>query len=81
MALGNIVGSNIFNISLILGLSSQVMPLTSAGITIADYIVMIAAAIIPMAFGIRGRIGRAGGVFMFLCFVAYNWYLICNLTS
>ena len=81
MALGNIVGSNIFNISLILGLSSQVMPLTSAGITIADYIVMIAAAIIPMIFGIRGKIGRAGGVFMFLCFVAYYLYLICNLTS
>ena len=78
MALGNIVGSNIFNISLILGLSSQVMPLTSAGITITDYIVMIAAAIVPMAFGIRGRIGRVGGMLMFLCFTAYNWYLISN---
>ena len=37
LALGNIVGSNIFNILLILGLSSQVMPLTSAGITVVDY--------------------------------------------
>ncbi|MEE1089870.1 MAG: calcium/sodium antiporter, partial [Paludibacteraceae bacterium] len=33
LALGNIIGSNIFNITLILGVSSQVMPLTSAGIT------------------------------------------------
>lgn len=78
MALGNIVGSNIFNISLILGLSSQVMPLTSAGITIIDYIVMIAAAIVPMIFGIKGKIGRAGGAIIFLCFIAYNWYLISN---
>lgn len=76
MALGNIVGSNIFNITLILGLSSQVMPLTSAGITIVDYMVMIAAAIIPMLFGLKGRIGRAGGFVMFFSFVAYTYYLI-----
>lgn len=76
MALGNIVGSNIFNITLILGLSSQVMPLTSAGITIVDYMVMIAAAIIPMLFGLNGRIGRAGGFVMFISFVAYTNYLI-----
>lgn len=78
MALGNIVGSNIFNISLILGVSSQVMPLTSAGITLVDYIVMICAAILPMIFGIKGRIGRAGGFLMVVLFVAYTWYLITN---
>lgn len=76
MALGNIIGSNIFNISLILGISSQVMPLTSAGITAMDYAVMIFAALVPLLFGLRGRIGRAGGVAMFLCFIVYNWYLI-----
>lgn len=81
LALGNIVGSNIFNITLILGLSSQVMPLTSAGITAVDYIVMIAAAILPMMFGFKGKIGRAGGVLMFLCFIAYNYYLITNQIS
>ena len=78
MALGNIIGSNIFNISLILGISSQVMPLTSAGITAMDYAVMIFAAVVPLLFGLRGRIGRAGGVAMFLCFVLYTWYLISN---
>ena len=81
MALGNIVGSNIFNITLILGLSSQVMPLTSAGITIVDYIVMICAAVLPMLFGLKGRIGRAGGIFMVACFIAYNWYLITDQTA
>ena len=78
MALGNIVGSNIFNISLILGLCAQVRPLTSAGITIADYIVMIAAAVLLMLFGIKGKIGRAGGVLMVISFVAYTWYLVTN---
>ena len=76
LALGNIVGSNIFNILLILGLSSQVMPLTSAGITVVDYGVMIGAAIVPLLFGFRGKIGRVGGVVMLLCFVLYTWYLI-----
>lgn len=78
MALGNIVGSNIFNITLILGLSSQVMPLTSSGITGVDYLIMIAAAILPAIFGFKGRIGRIGGAFMVICFIAYNWYLITN---
>ena len=78
LALGNIVGSNIFNITLILGLSSQVMPLNSAGITAMDYAVMIVAALMPLIFGLRGKIGRVGGAMMFICFVAYNWYLISN---
>lgn len=78
LALGNIVGSNIFNITLILGLSSQVMPLNSTGITAVDYAVMIAAALATLLFGLKGKIGRMGGAMMFLCFVAYNWYLIPN---
>ena len=76
LALGNIVGSNIFNILLILGVSSQVMPLVSADITIVDYAVMIAAAAFPLLFGFRGKIGRVGGAVMLLCFVLYTWYLI-----
>ncbi len=78
MALGNIIGSNIFNITLILGLSSQVMPLTSSGITSVDYCVMIAAAILPLIIGFKGVIGRVSGLFMIVCFVIYNWYLVIN---
>ena len=78
LALGNIVGSNIFNILLILGLSSQVMPLVSADITIVDYAVMIAAAVFPLLFGFKGKIGRVGGAVMLLCFVLYTWYLIAG---
>ena len=76
LALGNIIGSNIFNITFILGVSSQIAPLTGGGITMVDYAVMIAAAIIPMLFGIRGRILRWGGVLMVLCYVAYTVYLV-----
>ena len=78
MALGNIIGSNIFNITLILGLSSQVMPLTSSGITFIDYIVMIVAAVLPLIIGLRGRISRVNGLFMLMGFIIYNIYLIAN---
>ena len=78
LALGNIVGSNIFNILLILGLSSQVMPLVSADITIVDYAVMIAAAAFPLLFGFRGKIGRVGGALMVIAFAVYTWYLIAG---
>ena len=78
MALGNIVGSNIFNIALILGLCSQVSPLTSTGIGLVDFMVMIAAALVLFVFGKDCKISRGEGAFLFLCFVAYNWYLISN---
>lgn len=76
LALGNVIGSNIFNITWILGLSSQVMPLNSSGITLTDYFVMIAAIMLIVAFGMRGRLGRFSGAMLFIGFVAYNWYLL-----
>lgn len=78
LALGNVIGSNIFNITWILGLSSQVMPLNSSGITVVDYCVMIVAAVIPVILGFKGKIGRLSGAMMFICFIAYNWYLVSN---
>ena len=76
LALGNIIGSNIFNITLILGLSSQVCTLSAPGIGIADYLVMIAAVVMIMLFGISGYIGRTAGAIMLTSFVAYCTYVV-----
>ena len=76
LALGNVIGSNIFNITWILGLSSQVMPLNSSGITVMDYCVMTAAAIATLILGAKGKIGRASGAVLFAGFIAYTWYLL-----
>jgi cation:H+ antiporter len=81
LALGNVIGSNIFNLSLILGTASQITPLTSSGITFVDYAVVIFAAVVPFVLGAKGRLNRWSGAFMFLCFVAYNAYLICSQMS
>lgn len=79
LALGNIVGSNIFNITFILGVCSQINPLTGGGITLVDYVVMIAAAIMQLLLVYKGRLTRLAGAVMFTMFVAYNVYLIYTL--
>lgn len=76
LALGNILGSNIFNICLILGLSSQVTPLSSPDIPLSDYLVMIGAAVITLILGLKGKIGRVSGLLMVTLFIAYTWYLL-----
>ncbi|MBP3383077.1 MAG: calcium/sodium antiporter [Tidjanibacter sp.] len=76
LALGNIVGSNIFNIALILGTSSQVLTLHSPNINLVDYGVMTGAVVLTMLLGTKGKLSRVGGALLFACFVAYNAYLI-----
>ena len=76
LALGNVIGSCIFNITWILGLSSQVMPLNATGITFVDYAVMIASVVLATLLGLKGKINRVSGAVLFLGIVAYNWYLI-----
>jgi cation:H+ antiporter len=76
LALGNIIGSNLFNISLILGLSSQVVTLDAPNITLVDYAVMIGAVVLTLLLGIKGKLGRGSGLVMFACFIGYLAYLI-----
>ena len=76
LALGNIIGSNIFNITFILGVAAQISPLTSTGITSVDYLAAIAAAIIIYVLGFVKKISRVAGVMMIVLFVGYTFYLL-----
>ena len=76
MALGNIIGSNIFNATMILGTASLITPLTTGKIGLVDYGAMILAAVLPMIFGIRGKITRFEGLLMLLCYATYTWYIV-----
>lgn len=80
LALGNIVGSNIFNLSFILGVSSQINLLAGGGITVADYSVMIASAVLLLICALNKKISRFEGAILFAAFVTYNVYLISTQT-
>lgn len=77
IAVGNVVGSNIFNILGILGISSAVTPLSSSGITAIDLGVMAAFAVILWIFSRTGyRITRGEGFFLLAAYIAYVIWLV-----
>lgn len=80
IAVGNIVGSNIFNILGILGVSAFITPLSSSGITGVDLGVMAAFAIALWGFSASGhRITRLEGLVMLLAYAAYVWWLVARV--
>ena len=82
LALGNIIGSNIFNILLILGGSALIHPLSLAGISYVDFGILFASAVALMTacfIGKKNMLDRVDGVCFLLLFVAYMTYLIVNL--
>ena len=77
IALGNVVGSNILNILLILGLSALVTPLlVSRQLLRFDLPVMIGVSFLPLIFGLNGSIGRVEGAVLFLGVLAYTGFLV-----
>lgn len=77
LALGNVVGSNIFNVLFILGISALIVPLIVAQQLVRfDVPVMIAVSIVILLMGMDGTIGRIDGVFLFAGVVAYTVFLI-----
>lgn len=81
MCLGNVIGSNIFNIFLVLGCTATVMPLSFGSIGLFDLLSLTAASILFWIFGQfyrRNTITRAEGIFLLLCYIAYISYLYLN---
>ncbi|MGP1379370.1 calcium/sodium antiporter [Porphyromonas gingivalis] len=79
MAIGNIVGSNLFNILLILGVSSSISPIRIQGITVVDYGIFILATILLYIFGLffgDKTIKRFEGSILLSLFVCYTVYLV-----
>lgn len=79
LALGNVIGSNLFNLMFILGSASVVKPLQLVDINIWDYAVMLMAAI--MLFIVvftfkKNKFDRIEGIIFFLAYIAYTIYLL-----
>jgi len=77
IALGNVVGSNIFNVLFILGVSALVAPLAVAQKLVRmDVPLMIAVSVVAWLFSLNGVIGRAEGVLLFAGIMAYTVFLV-----
>lgn len=81
LALGNIIGSNLFNVLFILGCSSLIHPLSTGSMGYVDLGVLVISALM-MLFAYTGKgnkIGRAPGVAMIVVYVAYIAFLATKL--
>lgn len=77
LAVGNVVGSNIFNILLILGISSVITPITLDVTAVYDTLILIAASLIVYISAISKReIQRKEGAFFLLAYLAFFVYVL-----
>lgn len=77
LAIGNVVGSNVANILLILGISALVAPLLVAEQIIRQEIpVMIGASLLVVVMALDGGIGRIEAVLLFALVIAYTVFLV-----
>lgn len=75
MALGNIIGSNVANIGLILGITGLVAAITvQSSVVKRDIPIMIGATLLVAITTANGKIGRIEGAIMVLAFIAYTVY-------
>ena len=82
IAVGNIVGSNIFNVFFILGITATVTPIHIGGVSTLDFTMMSFAALLLYVFAVlfgQRVIKRMEGAVLVLCFVLYTVYLISQI--
>ena len=81
IAVGNIVGSNIFNVFAILGIVPLISPLAGQTIRGSDFGVMLGVCTALFLFGLFGkRLNRIQGALLFLTYIAYTAYLVTQHT-
>lgn len=77
LALGNAIGSNLFNIFFVLGTSAFICPMTIKGIGTLDWIVLVGSSIVLFVFGGTGhKITRTEGFVMLLLYALYMTALV-----
>ena len=79
IAIGNVIGSSLFNIFFVLGCSASISPLPMGGINNVDMAVLVGSAILFWLVGWffkKHTITRVEGALLVICYVAYTVYLI-----
>lgn len=80
ISIGNIIGSNIFNLMCVLGISASIRPIPFDYMLYrADFIIMIAFSagliLLIQPWKAQGRLGRTSGIIMFAAYAVYAWSL------
>lgn len=70
LAVGNVVGSNIFNMMFILGISAALHPITVNFACMTDFAILIVASIMVFIFALKNKINRVEGIVMILFYIA-----------
>ncbi len=79
IAIGNIVGSNMFNILGILGITALIHPIAAGGVQVLDLVVMLILALLTLPFARSGfRIGRREGGILLAGYICYISYLVAS---
>lgn len=70
LAVGNVIGSNIFNLLFILGISASIHPMTVNAASVYDILILIAVSILTWIFSLKGKLRRPQGILMLLIYIA-----------
>lgn len=82
IAVGNVIGSNIFNIIFILGFSGMISPLSLTSNSWFDVIVMVIAIFMIFIFALKkGKVNRIEGAIMMVLYIAYLTYIALRDTG
>lgn len=84
LCIGNVIGSNIFNIFFVLGCTASIMPLSFGSIGLFDLVTLTVASVLFWIFGWfygRRTITRPEGALLLLCYIGYITYLYLNLPA
>ncbi|MCQ5129242.1 calcium/sodium antiporter [Butyricicoccus faecihominis] len=76
IAMGNVIGSNLFNILLILGASALISPITVLPTAVIDSAILTILSIAFLLPAMKGKMSRPVGAVMALCYVGFTAYLI-----
>ena len=80
IAIGNVIGSNIFNILCILGITAMICPLEGATLSLLDFSVMLGVSVLLFIMMLTGRkVSRLEGGILVASFIAYTAYLIITM--
>ena len=79
MAVGNVVGSNIFNVLLILGTAAAISPLALLAENMIDIVILVVASVVLLIFGATAKqLDRKEGIIMLISYAAFLGYIIAR---